>query len=152
MTRHMLQDESFMIKYTRDASRFLPLHIAFLYSGHKLVSVASNVCAYGHAESNCVKNARLQTTALYRPLKLVVVRIHNGGELGMSRPCHHCCIMLRHALPRARIFYTGEDGCLREECNLNNAHCSLAFRKRDNVLAKCDDKESRTKPNVYRCP
>ena len=128
LTQHMLQDESFMKKYTREASRFLPLHIAFLYSGDKLVSVASNVCAYGHAESNCVKNARLQTTALYRPLKLVVVRVNNDGELGMSRPCHHCCIMLKHALPRARVFYTGRDGCLCEECNLNNTHRSLAFR------------------------
>lgn len=130
IVKQLLLDDSFMSKYTREASRFLPLHLAFLFSGDKLVSVASNVCAFGHAERNCVKNARNSLTKPHRPQKLVVVRIGKYGTHAMSRPCHDCCIMLRHALPRARVFYTGEDGCLCEECSLDNSHLSLSRRNR----------------------
>lgn len=130
IVQRLLQDDEFMSKYDREANRLLPLHIAFLFSGDKLVSVASNTCAFGHAERNCVRNARHGSTKSYRPLKLVVVRVSKHGTHGMSRPCHDCCVMLRHTLPRARVFYTGKDGCLCEEYSLDNSHLSLSRRNR----------------------
>lgn len=142
LTQELLQDDEFMEKYTKAASRFLPLHIAFLYSGDKLISVASNTCAYGHAERNCIKHIRYISPKTHRPMKLVVVRIDKQGVQGMSRPCYDCCIMLKHLLPRARVFYTGYGGMMCEECHMDNSHYSLARRnkeyQRGNNLRMCE--------------
>lgn len=133
-TRELMMDEAFVAQYTVCRSPFLPFHMAFLYSGNRLVCAASNMSAYGHAEMNCIASSRIQHIKRNKPVKLIVVRQTMEKALKMSRPCKDCCMFLRKRLPRARVFYTDDTGTLTEDTHLDNTHASLAARTRVSKL------------------
>jgi hypothetical protein len=134
--QQMLKDALFLQKWTTldrkvCASYYFPTHIAFLFSGKSLISIASNTSSYGHAEMNCMRKAQRSSmygAKLCQPLKLIVVRINSSGRLCMSRPCYHCGIRLRRMLPRARVYYSDDNGQLQEDVFLNSHHKSMAHR------------------------
>lgn len=125
-----VRDDVFMSRYAYGRSRFIPLHIAFVYCGKTLQSVASNVTTFGHAEQNCIRALDFKTVKMHKRMTMIVVRIASDGTFSMSRPCRHCCTVLRHRLPRARIFYSNEYGHLEEDIHLDNQHVSLSQRSR----------------------
>lgn len=122
--QRLLRDESFMERYARRHVS-IPVHIAFLYSGSRLLSAASNLTAFGHAEINCI-DATKEPLGRRRSLKLLVVRVL--GPNAMSRPCVHCSRTLRRRLPAARVFYTASDGTLHEDRRLDNTHLCASRR------------------------
>lgn len=126
--RTLIHDDEFMKRIAYGHSRFLPLHIAFLFIGKMLRSVSSNTTVFGHAEHNCIRALKPHVAKSHKSMKLIVVRISSNRTFGMSRPCYHCCIILRHNLPRARVFYTNESGDLIEDFELDNTHMSLSKR------------------------
>ena len=123
--------DCFLIKGVHERTympSYVPMHVAILYSGDKLICEASNAFDK-HAEINCmneiVSSSRIKN---HKPLKLFVTKV--SGDHCMSRPCRSCCMEIRRRLPRARVFYTNYDGTLCEECNLDNPHENLAQRNR----------------------
>lgn len=123
-----VRDDVFMNRYAYGRSRFIPLHIAFVYCGKTLQSVASNVTTFGHAEQNCIRALDLKTVKMHKRMTMIVVRITSDGTFSMSRPCSHCCTVLKRRLPRARVFYSNECGTLVEDVYLDNTHVSLSRR------------------------
>ena len=122
--------ESFLIRCAHERSTmpsYVPMHVAILYNGNKIVSGASN--AYErHAEINCMDDMSPSRIKHNKPLKLFVAKV-SGGHC-MSRPCRECCREIRRRIPRARVFYTDYDGALCEDCDLDNSHENLAQRNR----------------------
>lgn len=131
----LVRDDSFMRRFTYGHSRFMPLHIAFVFSGKVLVSAASNTTAFGHAERNCIRAMNPNGVKIHRRMKMIVVRLTTNRTFTMSRPCYHCCLLLKHRLPRARVYYTGEDGTLLEDICLDNTHVSLS--RRPKICVSC---------------
>ena len=131
-----VRDDAFMKRFTHGRPRFIPLHLAFVYSGKSLRSVASNVNTFGHAEQNCVRSLDRRTMKTHQRTTMIVVRISSDGSFSMSRPCYHCCCVLRHRLPRARVFYSDENGVLAEDVHLDNRHVSLSRRNDDDTVPK----------------
>ena len=111
----------------RDMPSYVPMHVAILYSGVKIVSGASNAF-HRHAEINCIDDIVFHRIKRNKPLRLFVAKV--SGKHWMSRPCRDCCQVIRRRLPRARVFYTDYEGRLCEECGLDNAHENLAQRNR----------------------
>ena len=123
---HGLDDKQHTKKlYIDRLPSYVPVHVAALYCGNKMISVASNAFIH-HAEVNCMNNVKHYAIKRYKPLRLVVTRI--SGIHQMSRPCCDCCKMLKKRAPGVRIFYTNEIGQLCEECDLDNPHESLSKR------------------------
>ena len=106
---------------------YVPMHVAILYNGVKLVSGASNAFER-HAEINCMDDIAPFSIKHNKPLRLFVAKVSGGHR--MSRPCKECCREIRRRLPRARVFYTDHNGDFREDWELNNSHENLAQRNR----------------------
>ena len=109
---------------------YIPMHVALLYSGSRLVACATNAYVK-HAEINCMDDIDPSRIKRHKPLRLIVTKI--SGCHNMSRPCKQCCQEIRRRLPSARVFYTAEDGTLCEDYDLDNAHVNLAQR---NVVSR----------------
>ena len=144
IARKLLNDDSFVHRYSTCRSRFLPFHMAFLFCGKTLVSVASNMTSFGHAELNCLRASDTRQLKLRRPVKLIVTRINSTGTLSMSRPCRHCSLIIKQRIPRARIYYTDSFGTLQEDVNIDNSHMSLSERNRRCHYSTQTDREKRS--------
>jgi len=103
-------------------------HGAVLARGSNILNVASNKNAHArfgkrfrrrdkgvtthHAELGCILGLDRSVT---RGADLYVVRVGNGGDLRLSKPCHMCEAALRHVGVR-RVYYSineNEFGCVK---------------------------------------
>lgn len=94
-------------------------HIAILMDRSKVEGVFLNKYAV-HAEELAVAffvahNRRIKKPRLYVTRKSYVNK--------MSRPCKHCCGLLRR-FPQLRVFYTDKDGFWIEETRFDAMHIS----------------------------
>jgi cytidine deaminase len=99
-------------------------HIAVLINGSKVESLFVNKYAQ-HAEELALSyfithNRRLKKPRLYITRKSPVNK--------MSRPCRHCCGLLKR-FPQIRVFYTDEEGNWIEEKNFDTKHISYGRLK-----------------------
>jgi hypothetical protein len=137
--RERLDEALTTVRGKLDAERdgmpsYVPMHVAFLYNGTKLVACASNAYVK-HAEINCMDDLRTVRLRRHKPLRLIVAKV--SGCHHMSRPCAACSAAIRRRLPRARVFYTAHDGGLCEDCTLDNDHVNLAQRNRQTAATPC---------------
>ena len=94
-------------------------HIAVLMNGSKIEGLFLNQYAM-HAEELAVSffvahNRRIKKPRLYITRKSTVNN--------MSRPCKHCCGLLKR-FPQIRVFYTDEEGKWIEEESFDASHIS----------------------------
>ena len=94
-------------------------HIAVLMNGSKIEGLFLNQYAV-HAEELAVAffvahNRRIKKPRLYITRKSPVNK--------MSRPCKHCCGLLKR-FPQIRVFYTDEEGQWIEEESFDASHIS----------------------------
>ena len=94
-------------------------HIAVLMNGSKVEGCFLNQYAV-HAEELAISffvahNRRIRKPRLYITRKSPVNK--------MSRPCKHCCGLLRR-FPQIRVFYTDNDGEWVEEESFDTSHIS----------------------------
>ena len=99
-----------------------PKHVAVLCIGSEITKVFTNRYAF-HAEELAVQfYANLPDYSKKRRVRLYVARISEHSP--MSRPCRHCCAMLRR-FPQIRVFYTDKEGNWVEEQDFSNPHISI---------------------------
>lgn len=128
--KRILLDTNFKTRWCTPLVKvnYLPVHVAFLYSGRTLVCFGCNISSWKHAEMDCMQKAKRFHFKRGKPLRLIVLRLSNG-KIAMSRPCRMCCTKLKHLLPRARILYSDADGRLSEETSFDNTHLSCANKR-----------------------
>ena len=100
-----------------------PRHVAVLMEKAKVLGVFANRYAY-HAEEIALAFYRHRRRHAKRP-RLFIARI--SAENRMSRPCSHCCALLR-SFPRLRVYYTDRGGTFLEETTFDASHISLRRR------------------------
>lgn len=109
-----------LIRQEDGATSTLPLHVAYLFRGSKLVATARNDDGV-HAEVRLMSHMRRQ--GRYR---VYVTRIHDNA---MSRPCSRCSACLRRApCASLRVFYTNTAGEWIEDADLDSCHVSRRYR------------------------
>jgi len=94
-------------------------HIAVLMDGARIVNVFANKYAF-HAEELAVTEYHKQKQKIKKP-KIFIVR--KSPENRLSRPCCHCCLLLRR-FPQIRVFYSGINGEFIEETKFDACHIS----------------------------
>lgn len=94
-------------------------HIAVLLDGSRVERLFLNRYAV-HAEELAVLYFVAHAKRIKRP-RLYITRKSEQNK--MSRPCKHCCGLLRR-FPQIRVFYTDNDGNWVEETHFDAAHVS----------------------------
>jgi len=99
-------------------------HIAVLMNGSKVEGLFLNKYAV-HAEELAISffvahNRRIRKPRIYITRKSPVNK--------MSRPCKHCCGLLKR-FPQIRVFYTDKDGHWVEEKNFDASH--ISYRRKE---------------------
>ena len=97
----------------------MPKHVAVLMWGSNIVEIFTNKYAW-HAEEVAISYYLSHNVKMKR-LKLYITRMSCHNK--MSRPCKHCCLMLRK-FPNIRVFYTNEQGDWQEEEYYDADHVS----------------------------
>jgi len=94
-------------------------HIAVLMNRSKVEGLFLN--EYGvHAEELAVSFFVLHNRRIKKP-RLYITRKSNVNK--MSRPCKHCCGLLKR-FPQIRVFYTDKEGKWVEEEEFDTNHIS----------------------------
>lgn len=94
-------------------------HVAILMDGKVVECVFANRYAF-HAEELAVSHYRRNSGRIKRP-RVYVTRLSDVHRL--SRPCHHCCQLLKR-YPQIRVFFTTSDGSWIEEKTFDTTHVS----------------------------
>ena len=99
-------------------------HIAVLMNGSTVEGIFLNQYAV-HAEELAISffvanNRRIKKARLYIARKSLVNK--------MSRPCKHCCGLLRR-FPQIRVFYTDKEGEWVEEQSFDAHH--ISYRRKE---------------------
>ena len=97
-----------------------PKHVAVLCFGSNIHAVFTNRYAF-HAEELAIHcYVHLPEHVKKKRVRLYITRISRNP---MSRPCKHCCSLLKR-FPEIRVFYTDENGEWVEEKEFSNPHIS----------------------------
>lgn len=94
-------------------------HVAVLMNGKFIEQVFTNKYAF-HAEELAVNFYRANLSKIKRP-RIYVTRLSASNRA--SRPCHHCCKLLKRH-PKIRVFFTTSEGEWVEELDFDAQHIS----------------------------
>lgn len=94
-------------------------HVAILMDRKVIKCVFSNRYAF-HAEELAVDFYRANIRHIKKP-RIYVTRLTGGDK--SSRPCQHCCKLLKRH-PKIRVFYTNYSGEWQEELAFDAQHIS----------------------------
>jgi hypothetical protein len=95
-----------------------------------------------HAEAHAIRKlAPLPRHKRPKKVDLLVVRINQGGSMGSSKPCIHCCLQMACQLPSkgyqiGRIYYSTQgsglaSAKLSDLLGDSNPHVSRYFKERN---------------------